>query len=187
VQPWKEYRMEGNSYFLFSLGLILAIFVLVIAIVAIAIVPALIMGRHHHNGLIFLPLLLLLLIFPVIFVAATLVQFVAPVMYRRRCRAWPAVTDLLSLLGKHLGIFVLYFLFSIVVGIAVAITVMIATCLTCCIAAIPYVGTVILLPIYVFMQSFLLLFLRQFGTEYDVWQGVQPVSTTSTLPPPFQT
>jgi len=185
VEPWKEYRMEGNSYFLFSLCLIFAIFVLVIAIVAMAVVPAVIIGRYHHAGLIFLPLLLLLLIFPVIFVAATLVQFVAPVMYRRRCRAWPAVSDLLSLLGKHLGIFVLYFLFSIVVGIAVAITVMIATCLTCCIAAIPYVGTVILLPIYVFMQSFLLLFLRQFGTEYDVWQGVQPVSTTSTLPPPF--
>jgi hypothetical protein len=163
VQPWKEYRVEGNSYFVFSLWLILTIFVLVIATAAMIIVPALIIGWHHHNGLVFAPLLLLVIIFPLIFVFVTLAQFVAPLMYRRRCQAWPALTGLLSLLGKHLGIFVLYFLFSIVVGVAVAITVMIVTCLTCCIAAIPYVGTVILLPVYVFMQSFSLLFMRQLG------------------------
>jgi hypothetical protein len=191
VQPWKEYRMEGNSYFLFLLWFMLAIFVLVIAIVAMAVVPMLIIGKHHDNGLVFLPLLLLILIFPLIFIAVTLGQFVAPLMYRRRCRAWPAVTDLLSLLGNYLGIFVLYFLFSIVLGVAIAVTAMIATCLTCCIAAIPYVGTVILLPIYVFMQSFSLLFLRQFGADYDVWQGIESVPATSILspplPPPIQT
>ena len=37
------------------------------------------------------------------------------------------------------------------------------------------VGTVILLPVYVCVRAFGLLFLRQFGPDYDVW---------ATLPPP---
>ena len=48
----------------------------------------------------------------------------------------------------------------------------VVTCATCCIAAIPYVGTVILLPIPVTLGAFSLLFLRQFGPDYDVWAGL---------------
>jgi hypothetical protein len=50
-----------------------------------------------------------------------------------------------------------------------------AMCATCCVVLIPYVGTVILLPVFVLMRSYLLLFLRQFGSEYDVWDGVSPL------------
>jgi len=39
---------------------------------------------------------------------------------------------------------------------------------------IPYVGTVILLPIPVTLGAFSLLFMRQFGSEYDVWAGFMP-------------
>jgi hypothetical protein len=187
VQPWKEYRTEGNSYFVFSLLLILGIVSLVIAVALIVFVPAFIISRHEHSGLAFWPLVLLPIILPLMFVFVTLVQFVAPLMYRRRCSAWPACTDLLSLFGKHLGIFVLYFLFSIVMGVAIAIGVVMVICMTCCIAAIPYVGTVILLPAYVFVQSFSLLFLRQFGPDYDVWQAMaqpeMPIAPPPQIPP----
>src|SRR5438046_8540925 len=59
------------------------------------------------------------------------------------------------------------------------------TCLTCCLASLPYVGTVIVLPIPVFFRSFSLLFLRQFGSDWDVWKKI-PVPETTT-PPPVQT
>ena len=69
----------------------------------------------------------------------------------------------------------------------------ILTCLTCCITAIPYVGTVVLLPGYVFFMAYLLLFMRQFGSEYDVWASATPVASSALLtepsgtePPPFQ-
>jgi hypothetical protein len=187
VQPWNEYRVEGNSYFVFSLLATLALVVLIIGIALVVMVPALIMSGHHHSGLIFVPLLLILLILPLVFFFATVMQFVAPVMYRQRIHAWPAFLALFEVLGKHFVSFLLYFLFSIVLGIAIAIVAVTATCLTCCIAAIPYVGTVMLLPIYVFMQSFPLLFIRQFGPNYDVWQGTEPLSTVSNTPPPIQT
>jgi hypothetical protein len=61
-------------------------------------------------------------------------------------------------------------------------------CATCCIVAIPYVGTVILLPMHIFFQGFLLLFLRQFGSDYDVWAGITQAppalpASTSPIPP----
>jgi hypothetical protein len=186
VQPWKEYRIEGNSYFVFSLLWLLAIIGLVIVVALMIIVPAVVISRHEYSALAFLPLLLLLIILPIFLLLITLVQFVAPVMYRRRCKAWPAFNDLLSLLAKHLGVFVLYLLFGLVVGVAVAIAIVTATCLTCCMAAIPYVGTVIFLPVYVFLQSFSLLFIRQFGPDYDVWAAIpEPTATTGTEPPPL--
>ena len=130
VQPWKEYRVEGNSYFVFSLLWLLAFIGFFILVALMIIVPAIFISRHEHGTWVFLPLLLLLIIFPLFLLFVTLVQFVAPVMYRRRCKAWPAFNDLLSLLAQHLGVFVLYLLFGLVVGIAVAIAIVTATCLT---------------------------------------------------------
>jgi len=62
----------------------------------------------------------------------------------------------------------------------VAMVSCIATCVTCCIAAIPYVGTVILLPLYVFLAAYPLLFARQFGPDWDAWANL----TTPTLAVP---
>jgi hypothetical protein len=52
---------------------------------------------------------------------------------------------------------------------------------TCCIAGLPYVSSVVFLPALVWLLAFKLLFLRQFGPEYDVWAvaDVPPL----TLPP----
>jgi hypothetical protein len=189
VGPWNEYRVEGNSYFLFSLLVMLAIFGFIILLAVLVIVPAFFLSGHDRHGLFIVPLLIFAVLLLVACFFAAIISFVAPVMYRRRCTAWPAFRVLLSLFGQHFGLFVLYFLFSIVIGIATAIVAMAVTCATCCIAAIPYVGTVILLPVFVLMQSFTLLFLRQFGPDYDVWAGIsQPQAPPPSLtPPPIQT
>ena len=46
-------------------------------------------------------------------------------------------------------------------------------CITCCCAwcimAIPYIGTVALLPIFVFARSYSLYYLAQYGRQYDVF------------------
>lgn len=185
VEPWNEYRVEGNSYFVFSLLLGLAVFGLIILLVALIIILAL-LGHHGGHGLVFVPILVFAVIFLLIIFFAMVIQFVAPIMYRRRCSAWLAFRDLLKLMSQYAGPFILYFLFSIVLGVAIAIGAIMVTCLTCCIAAIPYVGTVIMLPLFVFMRSFGLLFLRQFGPDYDVWQGIvqiEPASAISLSPP----
>jgi hypothetical protein len=180
VQPWKEYRAEGNSYFIFLVCFFLCFVVAILAIVFIVVVPIFIINPSKHGAFAFLPLASLILILPLFLIFVSLTQFVAPVMYRRRCRVWPAIVDLLSLVGENLGIFILYVLFGFLLGLGVATAMATLMCLTCCIAAIPYVGTVILLPIYVFVQAFSLFFIKQFGPDYDVW-GALPQSA---VPPP---
>jgi hypothetical protein len=185
AKPWNEYRVEGNSYFVFSLLVTLVIIGLVISLALLIIVPAIWLSGHERHSLVVIPVLVLIGIFLVavsVFLG-TVIGFVAPVMYRRRCSAWPAFQDLLRLLGQHLGAFILYFLFSVVLGIAAMLVVFMVTCATCCLAAIPYVGTVILLPVFVLIQSFALFFLRQFGPDYDVWAGIE---TATPVPPPIQ-
>jgi hypothetical protein len=78
------------------------------------------------------------------------------------------------LIAIHPGEIVLYCLFLVVLVIATGLISCFAICATCCIAAIPYVGTVILLPVVVLLQAFSLSFIRQFGPDYDVWANSMP-------------
>ena len=174
VQPWNEFRREGNSFFLFCLFLAAA----VIAILAFAFLPALLPLILHGDranagfaiGLIFWAGLILLLALA----WALISQIMIPVMYRRRCLAREAFGESVSLIAKHPGPLILYFLFFIVLTLASAMVGCISACVTCCITAIPYLGTVILLPIYVLLYGFTLNFLRQFGPDYDVWANITP-------------
>lgn len=65
----------------------------------------------------------------------------------------------------------------------------IAACLTCCLAALPYIGTVILLPVYVCLRGYGLFFIRQFGPDYDVFTAVGqsplPPVAEPPIPPPL--
>jgi len=89
-----------------------------------------------------------------------------------------------DLVTSHPGPILLYVLFLLLLAVAVFMIACAVTCATCCIAAIPYVGTVILLPIPVTLGAFALLFLRQFGSEYDVWAGLTPPEFLPVLVPP---
>jgi hypothetical protein len=105
-------------------------------------------------------------------------------MYRQRCRASQAFTVVIRLIAAHSGEILLYCLFWIVLALASAMVGWVAACATCCIVAIPYVGTVILLAVFVLLRSFSLLFLRQFGPDYDVWAGFMPPEFSPVLLPP---
>jgi hypothetical protein len=79
------------------------------------------------------------------------------------------------MLGSRPGTFILYLLFQIVLAIlsflVMAAAFVVTCCIACCVAAIPYIGTVLLLPIIVFGRSYSLYFLAQFGPRYDVFQA----------------
>ena len=182
VAPWREYRREGNSFFLFS---VLVTFVAIILIVGLVLIIALRLGAfsgrtgsHEFNALtVFLIVFvaLLWLGFAIFFALAT--QFMVPVMYRRRCLAREAFAEVSRLMLSRPGPFILYVLFGIVLFLAFLIIGTIATCLTCCIAGLPYVSSVAFLPALIWLLAFKLLFLRQFGPDFDVW-------ATADAPPP---
>ena len=186
VEPWKEFRAEGNSFFLFSLLVVLVLIaVIVIAGVAL-IVPFISRGDQAQPGLAFWIGLSLFVFVAVClaFVWALITQLIVPIMYRQRCPARLAFAQAVDLVSSHPGPILLYVLFLLLLAVAAVMISCAVTCATCCIAAIPYVGTVILLPIPVTLGAFSLLFLRQFGPDYDVWASFMPPEFLSMLMPP---
>ena len=191
VVPWREYRREGNSYFLFTLA-VMFITIFIVAALALAILVPLgfFAGNRHPNGIgaVFVIAMILVgllwICFAVFFGVVT--AFMIPVMYIRRCRAMEAFRDVTRLVFDRPGPFILFVLFGFVLVMAMLICGMLLACVTCCIGALPYVSTVLLLPAIVWMAAFKLLFFRQFGPQYDVWAGVAvPVSPSpaESMPP----
>ncbi|HEY7002545.1 MAG TPA: hypothetical protein VH330_12470 [Candidatus Udaeobacter sp.] len=181
AEPWREFQKEGNSYFLFSL-VFAFIFVVVAASAFLPLIIVAIKGHDHLNlyrdrldiyellaiaAWVFVILLLIM-------VWALIAGFMVPVMYRRRCRAYESFRAVVSLIAAHPGEIVLYYLFLIVLVVGTGLISCFAICATCCVAALPYIGTVILLPVFVLLRSFSLVFLRQFGPDYDVWATFMP-------------
>jgi hypothetical protein len=181
AEPWRAFKKDGNRYFLFSL-LVAFIFVVFAALLASPLVILGIKGQHHlslYRDRLDLYVLFAVAgwVFVILFVVVAwslIISFMLPVMYRRRCRPYEALRAAVSLVVAHPGEIVLYCLFLIALFVATGLISCFAICLTCCIAALPYIGTVILLPVYVLFRSFSLVFLRQFGPDYDVWATFMP-------------
>src|SRR5438309_2861609 len=189
VEPWREYRKEGNSYFLFLLAVMFAVLLLAGLILTSVIgLGWLKQGAGETGSITSIGLLVFLGLFWVLIVifVSVATYFMVPVMYRRRCRAVEAFRDVTLLIWHHLGSFFLLCLFGIVLFLAVLMIGAIVTCATCCLASLPYVGTVILLPLFVCLRGFGLAFLRQFGPDYDVWASFMPPEFLPILsePPP---
>jgi hypothetical protein len=186
AEPWKEFRAEGNSFFLFSLLVVLVV-VPVILVAGLVLIVPFIPGREQTEpGIGFWIGISLTAFISVclIFVWALASQLMVPIMYRQRCRAPLAFAQAVDLVSSHPGPILLYVLFILLLAVAAVMISCAVTCATCCIAAIPYVGTVILLPIPVTLGAFSLLFLRQFGPDYDVWAGFMPPEFLPVLMPP---
>jgi len=190
AEPWREFRTEGNSYFLFSL-LVGFAFLIFAALLSFPFMLPIIRGvtfLHIHDLYLISTIVAWAFVLILLVLAWSLIaNFMVPVMYRQRCRALKAFGIVVRLIAAYPGEILLYCLFLIVLVFATAIVACVATCATCCIAAIPYVGTVILLPVFVLLRSFSLLFLRQFGSDYDVWATFMPpefVPTLSKMPVP---
>ena len=181
VAPWKAFRLHGNSLFLFSFAIAFGMFVIVMLIVAFGVMLAWPDIQSSEFGsasvlaiVIGAPLLLgAVIVYSII--AILLEEFVVPTMYLRNARvmhAWRIVRA--EVLAGNLGTIILYFLMKIVLAIAIGVIAIIATCLTCCLAAIPYLGTVILLPLYVFTRCYPVCFLEQLGPSWKFFPPDPP-------------
>ena len=79
------------------------------------------------------------------------------------------------MLADNLGPLLLFYLLKVVMGVGFLILGMLTACLTCCLAALPYLSSVALLPAHVFFRSYSLYFLEELGVR------VFPAP-----PPPFE-
>ncbi len=173
VAPWKAFRLHGNSLFLFSFALTFSMFVIAMLIAALGVMLAWPDIQSGDFGIasisaIVTGVLLLLGTGIVYYIIAVLLEdFVVPTMYLHNVPVMPAWRIVRAeVLAGNLGTIILYLLMKIVLAIAIGIIGFAATCLTCCLAVIPYLGTVILLPLYVFTRCYSVCFLEQLGPSW---------------------
>jgi hypothetical protein len=190
--PWSKFGHEADSLFWFRAALgFLSMFLLLppIGFAAALVLRMIIHGEVNIPGvMVAVGLCLLFFLVAIVFALIQKVthDFVVPIMFLRRCKCLAAWKEFRGLLASHAGLFTLYILFQIVLGMAISILVLAAIIITCCIACclmlIPYIGTVVLLPVLVFKQSYPLYFLRQFGADFDVFGIESPAPPMTGLP-----
>ena len=172
-EPWHYYGPHAKSYFLFELALMLASFALFILAAGIGLAIAMpdIMARAWSPfGIAGIAVggLILLIGWLTIWLAYLFAyDFVVPIMMIRNTTfkpAWQEARE--TVIRGHIGALILFYLLKIVLSIAAAILATLAICATCCIGSLPYLSSVLLLPILVFNRVFALSLLEQFHPDY---------------------
>jgi hypothetical protein len=194
TEPWNKFGPEANSLFWFRLGLCCAGMILtlpLIGIIAVIVLKMIYHGEPDAGGIVTavglaLAFFLMVIVFGII--KKFMVDFVVPVMYLRRSKCWAAWKEFYGLLSAHFWQFALYLLFQIVLGMVIGALILMVVIVTCCCAgclmALPYLGTVLLLPVLIFKRAYPLYYLAQYGQQYDVFPppSVPPMAGTSPLP-----
>jgi hypothetical protein len=191
VEPWKRFQRLGDSLFLWRLAFAAICFV-VLLVLMVPLVLAVVAGlRSGWLAARVLALVALGVVVAALALAAGFVQmllnnFVVPVMYQGDLTATAAWRRFLPLLGRHFLRFVLYALFLIVLFLGVAVSVFVAGCATLCcgflLLMIPYVGSVLLLPISVTYRAYGPEFLAQFGPEWSAFPAPSTPEPAPALP-----
>jgi hypothetical protein len=179
VRPWHEFRAEADSLFGFTLLLGLASGA--ITFLAVGLGAALGWSDLHaerFGGGALLGLVLgggLLMLNGVVFGLIHLLthDFVVPCMYARRCgalAAWRTVRQ--EILQRLPATVALYVLMRVALWILGTFATGMLICGTagaaCCLLVIPFVATLVLLPLSVFNRCYSLAFLAQLGPTWTL-------------------
>jgi hypothetical protein len=179
VEPWNRLRTLGNSLFLWRLGFVVVCGLVTLVLLLIFFAPAATfsfsdaLSGLSYAAMVFGVIVLICFGFVAAFVALMLEAFVIPIMYRFDLKATEAWSYFLPWLKTRPWQFVLYAIFVFVLVFLFVCLFALACVLTCCIVALPYVGTVILLPFYVTYRIFSLEFLAQFDPNFDVFTPLE--------------
>ena len=107
------------------------------------------------------------------YIALFLREFVSALMFKHRISAGEAWTRFLALFRSQPWPFIGFGIITFLLVLVFAVAVVFAVIGTCCIGAlflvIPYISTVVTLPVWYAYRAFSLEFLAQFGPEYDVF------------------
>ncbi len=178
-EPWVKFSRPANSLFRFRivLGLIgLGVTLPLVALLVLGILRMVMQGEPTVPGVmaavgLAAALLLVSLVFAL--VRKFLVDFVVPIMFLRGGTCLAAWREFGGLLSANPGKMAVYILFQIVLAIAINVIVIMAfvvtCCIACCLAALPFVGTVLLLPVLLFKRAYSVYYLAQYGLQFDVF------------------
>jgi hypothetical protein len=175
--PWRQFRAHGNSLFAFRVVVGIIVFVVMAVLLGLGgMVFYTSWTRSDFNAASIIAMVVCGTLAIAAGIAAALVgkftkDFVVPIMYLHTPSAVQGWHILLDLFSLNKARFLVYLLFQIVILLAISSIVIAAICVTCCCAlcilAIPYVGTVLMLPLLVFQQAYVLYYLAQYGPQFN--------------------
>jgi len=177
--PWRQYAARANSLFIVCYSMWLAGFVVGLActvagvVIAWPDITAWTFGKAARLAVLTTLPPAVGVNIAVLFFNNMLDDFVVPIMYRHNLRAWPALGVFVrQIVRGHVGLFVLFYIFFIFLGVAAFVLMVLAGLLTCCcgccLMSLPYIGTVVTLPLWVFFRCYTVYFLGQFGPEWQL-------------------
>ena len=171
-EPWERLRTPAWSLFKFRFLLSAIASVAFLGAVGLAAVFALpdlrsgTFGQGAWIGAGILGSMFLVVGLPMFVLLAIVDDFVVPAMYLRGELVGGGFRQVREhVLQGQVGTVFAFYLVKALVGVGVGLIAVVAVCATCCVAAIPYVGTVILLPIHVFWRLYSLYFLEELGWQ----------------------
>ena len=185
AENWANFKPHGNALFGFYLGLTVVFGVagLLAAGAGVGLAwpdidrssfgPAAIAGILVGGGL----LAVLSVVYAI--VRHLVIDFVVPIMYRRGIGPMRAIRVFREeVLQGRVGAIALYLLLKWLLSMAAGMLASTIVCITCCIGALPYLSSVLLLPVTVFFRTYPLYVLGQLGPDFVM------LETRTTPPPP---
>ena len=179
--PWTQFHDHANSLFLFRIVLSLIGFVIIlIPIIFIAILIVISLSNHNFAigaiiAIVVTGISIFFLSISMIVISAFTTDFIIPIMFLRTVSIRAAWLEFMTILSINKARFFLYCLFqffiSMVIGFILLALAILTCCCACCFFALPYIGTVVLLPVYIFKRSYSLYYFRQYGRQFDVFRN----------------
>ncbi len=180
VRPWGQHGVLADSFFVLSLVVQGAVFILIVLILGLGGF-FLLWARASDWAVLaialgFLPFAFALFLAVVTAAVLGLVlrDFIAPLQISRSVGAKEAGGIFLSMFAARPGLFIGYAVLKFVIGIAVTFVVIIGSCLTCCIGFLPLINQTLFQPIYYAERAWSLKLLAQMGE--DVADRLNPPS-----------
>ncbi|MEM6885125.1 MAG: hypothetical protein AAF571_08835 [Verrucomicrobiota bacterium] len=169
IESWKKYASQAWQLFWFYLILLIA--VIAVIVVGGYTIKTLGVTFDRENpitllllGLAFLGFSLLTALLLFLFKAS-----VIPRMFAGPYGLLPALLDSLQLLAKYPLEWILFTMVHFALWLASYFIIIFCCITSCCMAYLPYIHFVVFLPLYLFLMSYNLTFIRQFGTGWDVF------------------
>lgn len=181
VKPWSEYKNEANSLFKFMFVWSIIGFLFILVLLGLCGFLGWLDYKSHAFGVFSIIAIALFVLlggaatFIGLVVRFLLIDFVIPIMYKRRISCIEAWHVVKSEFSSQKGSIILYALMCIAIQIATGMTTGCLSYCMCCVPLMPCIGpffsAIIFLPVFVFIRSYNLYFLEQFGPD---WQFFAP-------------
>lgn len=185
TRPWREFADQGNSLFLWQVVYTILVLIVLGCLALVGILGIGWLTALEFPAALAVPFFVLggivgfVLVVALIYVEFFLYHAVAPIMYLRRCSTSEAWRVFGAAFREHPGSFIAFGLLHLGVSLAGGIFFFAAGVLTCCVGlvlmAIPFIGTVLTLPLPALLRYLDLEFLGQLGPD---WRRLEPLPPT---------